>query len=81
MASGASAKQRRVGEHRRADEVAVAQQEVERDERAEAVARDERRSGIQAAQQRGRVLGLLGHRRAEVRLGRAAARRSRGASR
>ena len=51
--------QRRVGEHRGPHERAMALGEVERDERAEAVADTTAGAGRQRAEQRGGVLGLL----------------------
>jgi len=60
--------QRRVEQHGRAQKVPVAQQQVERDERTEAVADDHCSGGVQPAQHRGRILRLLRHGRAQVRL-------------
>ena len=55
-----------------ADEVAVAAGQVERDERAQAVADHHGRCGVEAVEQRHGVLGLLLDRGPHVRLGRAA---------
>ena len=65
--------QRRVGEHGGPHEGAMTLGEVERDERAEAVAAHDRRTGFQRAEHRRGILRLLLDRRAAIGL-RSAAR-------